>query len=1071
MKLIVAEKPSVAKCIASALGVTSRADGCFEGNGLIVSWCVGHLVSPMDAASYDPGYKKWRYDDLPILPEPFRYVLVKDKEDAFQNLKRLMDREDVTELVNACDAGREGELIFRLVYEMAGCQKPFSRLWISSMEDAAIREGFHDLRPGAEYDPLYQSALCRQKADWLIGINATRLFSVLYHRTLNVGRVQTPTLAMLVDRDWKITSFKKEKYHHVRLTLDGAEAVSEKISAPEEAEALRAACADGPAVCTSVTREQKKEAPPKLYDLTTLQREANRIFGYTAKQTLDFAQSLYEKKLLTYPRTDSRYLTADMAETASAVLHLAAKVPPFDRCKEFFPDVTLLVNDGKVSDHHAIIPTLELEKADLSALPVGERNLLLLVCRELLCAAAEPYVYEAVTAAFTCGGHTFTAKGRHVLSLGWKDIDRIFRASLKEKPEDEAEPDPLPDFIEGKTFDQMKAAVTEHFTTPPKAYTEDTLLSAMENAGKEDIPEDAERRGLGTPATRAAILEKLVAAGFVERKGKSLIPTKAGINLVTVLPDTLTSPMLTAEWEQKLTGIARGEADPVSFMAGISEMTRELVKNYSHISEEGQKLFAPERETVGLCPRCGKPVYEGKKNFYCSDRSCQFVLWKDDRFWTSRKKELTRKMAADLLKKGRTSVKGMWSEKKGTTYDAVVVLDDTGGKYVRFKLEFPKRKEGVNGRYVVDEEAAAVVRQIFEWKRQEVSVYTIVERLKVGGVESPERHKRRAGTRNGDNIQGEGWCPSTIRGILQNRAYIGEMICGKSETALYKGLKKRITEKDKWVVVPDAHPPIVSVSDFEAVERQMQKDSSHRETAMEWSADIRAGMIDLFAGKAFCADCGKRMYYKRQRIQCKGVVFRGVYDCSTHMRRGHGTCFKHAMRQDVLNEKVFNAIRDQLQVALDYEKLLLAMRGGDREASVREKHKVAVASVKLRLNALKKKRAGLYESYAEGILNEEEYAFAKQTYEEQYEALNRLLDEAVERRERFLESISPDNKWLTMMRGVAGMTELTQEVVDAIIEKVLVYGEGRIEVVFNYNDVFYAMLECVEQIKEADGND
>ena len=373
--------------------------------------------------------------------------------------------------------------------------------------------------------------------------------------------------------------------------------------------------------------------------------------------------------------------------------------------------------------------------------------------------------------------------------------------------------------------------------------------------------------------------------------------------------------------------------------------------------------------------------------------------------------------------------------------------------------------------YVVDEEAAAVVRQIFEWKRQEVSVYTIVERLKTGGIESPERHKRRAGARSGGNIQGEGWCPSTIRGILQNRAYIGEMICGKSETALYKGLKKHVTETDKWIVVPDAHPPIVSVSDFEAVERQMQKDSTHRETAMEWSADIRAGMIDLFAGKIFCADCGKRMYYKRQRIQCKGVVFRGVYDCSTHMRRGHGTCFKHAMRQDALNEKVFNAIRDQLQVALDYERLLLAMRGGSGEASVREKHKAAVASVKLRLNALKKKRAGLYESYVEGILNEEEYAFAKQTYEEQYEALNRLLDEAVERRERFLASISPDNKWLTMMRGAAGMTGLTQELVDAIIEKVLVYGGGRIEVVFNYNDVFYAMLECVEQIKEAGGDD
>ncbi len=374
--------------------------------------------------------------------------------------------------------------------------------------------------------------------------------------------------------------------------------------------------------------------------------------------------------------------------------------------------------------------------------------------------------------------------------------------------------------------------------------------------------------------------------------------------------------------------------------------------------------------------------------------------------------------------------------------------------------------------YVVDEEAAAVVRQIFEWKRQEVSVYTIVERLKAGGIESPERHKRRAGTRNGGNIQGEGWCPSTIRGILQNRAYIGEMICGKSETALYKGLKKRLTEKDNWIVVSDAHPPIVSVSDFEAVERQMREDSAHRETAMEWSADIRAGMIDLFAGKIFCADCGKRMYYKRQRIcGCKNVTFRGVYDCSTHVRRGHATCFNHFIRQDALNEKVFNAIRDQLQVALDYEKLLLAMRGGSGEASVREKHKAAVASVKLRLNALKKKRAGLYESYVEGILNEEEYAFAKQTYEEQYEALNRLLDEAVERRERFLASISPDNKWLTMMRGAAGMTGLTQELVDAIIEKVLVYGGGRIEVVFNYNDVFYAMLECVEQIKEAGGDD
>ena len=698
MKLVICEKPSVAKSIASALGVTSRAGGCFEGNGFIVSWCVGHLVSPMDAAGYDPGYKKWRYDDLPILPEPFRYVLVKGKEDAFQNLKRLMERPDVTELVNACDAGREGELIFRLVYEMAGCTKPFSRLWISSMEDTAIREGFADLRPGAEYDPLYQSALCRQKADWLVGINATRLFSVLYHRTLNVGRVQTPTLAMLADRDWKITSFKKEKYHHVRLTVGGAEAVSEKIVSPEDAQAVQAACAGNTAVCTSATREQKKEQPPKLYDLTTLQREANRMFGYTAKQTLDYAQSLYEKKLLTYPRTDSRHLTSDMAETASGILHLAAKVPPFDGCADFFPDVEALISDQDVSDHHAIIPTMEMEKADVGALPVGERNLFLLVCCKMLCAAAEPHVYETVTAVFDCGGYSFTVKGKHVVSGGWREIDRIFRSFLKEKPADGDNGGDLPDFKEGQAFEGVEAAVTEHFTSPPKPYTEDTLLSAMENAGKEDIPDEAERKGLGTPATRAAIIEKLVAAGFVERKGKNLIPTKAGINLVTVLPEPLTSPMLTAEWEQKLTEVAKEIADPAGFLDGIRDTVRELVQTYSHISEEGQKLFAPEKEVIGVCPRCGRPVYEGKKNFSCSDRSCGFVLWKNDRFWTSRRKELTKKMAADLLKKGRTNVKGMWSEKKGAAYDAAVILDDTGGKYINFKLEFPKRKDGGNGR-------------------------------------------------------------------------------------------------------------------------------------------------------------------------------------------------------------------------------------------------------------------------------------------------------------------------------------------------------------------------------------
>ena len=708
MKLIICEKPSVAKSIASALGAKSRADGFYEGNGLIVSWCVGHLVSPLDAAGYDESFKKWRYDDLPILPEPFRYVTAPGKEDAFENLRSLMGRPDVDTVVNACDAGREGELIFRLVYEMAGCRKPILRLWISSMEDSAIREGFSELRPGAEYEALYQSALCRQKADWLVGINATRLFSVLYHRTLNVGRVQTPTLAMLAERDAKIGGFQKEKYHHVRLNVDGAEAVSEKIAAPVEAEQVKAACAGVPVICTSVSREQKKEQPPKLYDLTTLQREANRLFGYTAKQTLDYAQSLYENKLLTYPRTDSRYLTGHMAETASCVIHLAAKLPPFDGISNFFPLVEAMISDKDVSDHHAIIPTMEIEKADLKLLPVGERNLLLLVCCKLLCASANPYEYETVTASFDCGGDAFTAKGKRVLAEGWREIDRIFRSSLKEKQADEDSGGDLPDFTEGQAFEGVEASVTEHFTSPPKSYTEDTLLSAMERAGAEDkvncpagareggldrIPDDAERKGLGTPATRAAIIEKLVSARFVERKGKSLIPTKAGINLVAVLPEPLTSPMLTAEWEQRLTSIAKGEADPVDFLDGIREMVRELVTTYSQVSEDGQKLFAPEKEVIGMCPRCGKPVYEGKKNFSCSNRACGFVLWKNDRFWTSRKKELTKKMAADLLKKGRTNVKGMWSEKKGSTYDAAVVLDDTGGKYINFKLEFPKRKK------------------------------------------------------------------------------------------------------------------------------------------------------------------------------------------------------------------------------------------------------------------------------------------------------------------------------------------------------------------------------------------
>ena len=469
MKLIIAEKRSVAASIASALGAASRADGFYEGNDLLVSWCIGHLISPMDAAGYDPRFRKWHFEDLPILPEPFRYVLTPGKEAAFENLRTLLHRPDVDTIINACDAGREGELIFRLVYKMAGCRKPVRRLWISSMEDNAIREGFSDLRPGADYEALYQSALCRQEADWLVGINATRLFSVLYHRTLNVGRVQTPTLAMLVERERKISQFQKEKYYVLRLEVDEAEVVSEKFTDSTEAELAAAACKGAAIICTSVTREQKKEQPPKLYDLTTLQREANRLLGYTAKQTLDYAQSIYEKKLLTYPRTDSRYLTSDMAETVFCVLHLAASVPPFDGCGNFFPLVESMISDKDVSDHHAIIPTMELEKADVHALPVGERNLLLLVCCKLLCAAAESYVYEAVTATFDCGGQSFTAKGKQILSDGWRDIDQAFRTFLNEAPE---KAEAFPDFAEGNTYEVADPTVAEQFSQPPKPYTE-----------------------------------------------------------------------------------------------------------------------------------------------------------------------------------------------------------------------------------------------------------------------------------------------------------------------------------------------------------------------------------------------------------------------------------------------------------------------------------------------------------------------------------------------------------------------------------------------------------------------
>ena len=696
MILVIAEKPSVAQTIAAVLGAKEKKDGFLTGSGYIVSWCVGHLVGLSEAAAYGEQYKKWSYDSLPILPQEWKYTVAADKEKQFKTLKELMHRADVSEVVNACDAGREGELIFRFVYEVAGCRKPMRRLWISSMEEAAIKEGFSRLKNGEEYDALFASALCRAKADWLIGINATRLFSVLYNHTLNVGRVQTPTLKMLVDRDAAITTFKKEKYYHVRLSLSGAEAASEKLSDRSEADSLKAACEASKAVCTSLVKERKTAAPPKLFDLTSLQREANRLFGYTAKQTLDFAQALYEKKLLTYPRTDSSYLTDDMGDTVAGIITLLCGKFSFMEGADFTPELSKVLNSKKVSDHHAIIPTMELAKTDLAALPESEKNILTLAGARLLMATTAPHTFEAVTAVFECAGQSFTARGKTVLFDGWKEIDRRYRAALKNKPEaDDADSDTgktLPPFVEGQTFENPAAMVTGHDTTPPKPHNEASLLSAMERAGSEDTNPDAERKGLGTPATRAAVIEKLVKSGFVERKGKQLLPTKDGINLVCVLPDTLTSPQLTAEWENNLTQIAKGKADPAAFMEGIEDMARELVKTYPFLSDDKAQMFKPEREALGSCPRCGSPVYEGKKNYYCSNKECAFTMWKNDRFFEERKVSFTPKIAAALLKSGKVNVKKLYSPKTGKTYDGTIVLADTGGKYVNYRVALPKKK-------------------------------------------------------------------------------------------------------------------------------------------------------------------------------------------------------------------------------------------------------------------------------------------------------------------------------------------------------------------------------------------
>ena len=677
-RLIIAEKPSVGMSIAAVLGVKDRKDGYIEGRDYIVSWGFGHLAELANADTYDEKYAKWRYDDLPIVPANWKYKIPRDKYSQFETLKKLMNRADVSEVINACDAGREGELIFRNIYMMTGCKKPILRLWISSMEDDAIKQGFRELKDGKEYDNLFAAARCREWADWLVGINATRLFSVLYHRTLNVGRVVSPTLALLVQREADIGAFKPEPFYTAELDFGTFTATSEKFKKKSGSDAVIPG-ANEPVVVKSVTSKEKTEKAPALYDLTTLQRDANRQLGYTAQQTLDYVQSLYEKKLCTYPRTDSRYLTDDMADGVNAVVASSVAI-----CGEAGPAVVLreqICNSKKVSDHHAIIPTLVADKTDINALPAGEREIIKLIAKQVLRAVSESYRFRETVAVISCGDHTYTAKGKIVENVGWKAYN-----------EKEQTDKVLPELADGDELKVASSEIKEGTTKPPSHFTEDSLLSAMEVAGAKDMPDDAERKGLGTPATRAGIIEKLIATGFVERKKAkktvSLIPAHSGVSLITVLPEQLQSPLLTAEWEHKLKMVEHGELDADAFMAEISLMVSELVKTYSVI-KGAEVLFPSGRDVIGKCPRCGGDVTESKKGYFCETNDCRFGLWRDNKFLTGKKITMTKKMAATLLKDGKIPVKGIFSEKTGKSYDAILVMKDDGAKTI-YSLDFGK---------------------------------------------------------------------------------------------------------------------------------------------------------------------------------------------------------------------------------------------------------------------------------------------------------------------------------------------------------------------------------------------
>ena len=683
--MIVTEKPSVAMSYAKVLGVQGRQDGYLEGSGYIVSWCIGHLVELAPPSTYDEKYVKWNVADLPILPQRWQYLVSASTKKQFGILKKLMHRADVESIICATDAGREGELIFRLVYEQAGCKKPVSRLWLSSMEDNAIREGFANLKPSTEYDALYQAALCRERADWMVGINCSRLFSCLYGRPLAVGRVMTPTLAMTVEREAAIAAFVPEKFYTVALELtSGFVALSRRISEKADAEKLLAECRkEMVSTIQKITRKEKAENPPPLYDLTTLQRGANRLLGFTAQQTLNYAQSLYEKKLITYPRTDSRFLTEDMAASLPGLMSAAAGA--FDVHEAVPVHAEQAINNSKVSDHHALLPTASVAQADFSALPAGELSILRLITVRLLCAVGEPHRYAETTLTTICAGKEFSAKGKVVLDEGWKGIERKMLDDLLDKKK---EPAALPDAQEQSECGIAGAELKEGQTSPPKHFTEDTLLHSMETASADSMPEDAERQGIGTPATRAAIIEKLVAKGFLERKGdkktKVLLPTDKGKALITVMPEEVQSADMTADWETKLLRVERGEMEPKTFMTEINDMISSLVNTTEAVKGASALM---KNKVIGICPNCGKSVVEREKGYFCENRECRFVLWKDNAFFKRLGKRMDAHVADKLLRDGRVRLKDCRSA-KGKTYNATVLLTTEADGRSKFSLEF-----------------------------------------------------------------------------------------------------------------------------------------------------------------------------------------------------------------------------------------------------------------------------------------------------------------------------------------------------------------------------------------------